>query len=477
MELIFEKTREGRKAYTLPACVECETGVIPEKFLRRNLTNLPEVSELQIVRHYTNLSKRNIGDDGNFYPLGSCTMKYNPKVNEDIAALPGFAKIHPLQREEDVQGALKVMYELEDMLKEVSGMDAVTLQPAAGAHGEFTGLLIARAYHNSKGRTPTKVVVPDTSHGTNPSSAHIAGYQVITVRSKDGNMDLEDLKAHLNDDTAVFMVTNPNTLGLFEKNIEEIAKLVHDAGALMYMDGANFNAIMGVTRPGDFGVDIMHFNLHKTFATPHGGGGPGSGPVGVKGFLAEFLPVPVVRKNGETYSLDSNLPKSIGKVKAYYGNFSIMLRAYAYLRMIGCEGIRKVSEMAVLNANYMKELLKKHYNLPYDRVCKHEFVLSINTFKESGIRALDIAKRLLDYGYHPPTIYFPLIVDEAFMIEPTETEDKETLDLFVETLIKIKEEALSTPDTVKDAPLSLPVKRLDEVTAARNPVLKYEKKR
>ncbi|OGF46269.1 MAG: glycine dehydrogenase (aminomethyl-transferring) [Candidatus Firestonebacteria bacterium RIFOXYC2_FULL_39_67] len=476
MELIFEKTKDGRKAYTLPECAKCQTG-IPEKYLRRNLTNLPEVSELQIVRHYTNLSKRNIGVDGNFYPLGSCTMKYNPKVNEDIAALPGFAKLHPLQSEEDVQGALKVMYELEDMLKEVSGMDAVTLQPAAGAHGEFTGLLIARAYHNSKGRTPTRVIVPDTSHGTNPSSAHIAGYHVVTVRSKDGNMDMEDLKAHLNEDTAVFMVTNPNTLGLFEKNIEEIAKLVHASGALMYMDGANFNAIMGVTRPGDFGVDIMHFNLHKTFATPHGGGGPGSGPVGVKAFLADFLPVPVVRKNGETYSLDSNLPKSIGKVKAFYGNFAVMLRAYAYLRMIGCEGIRKVSEMAVLNANYMKELLKKHYNLPYDRICKHEFVLSINTFKESGIRALDIAKRLLDYGYHPPTIYFPLIVDEAFMIEPTETEDKETLDLFVETLIRIKQEIQETPETVKNAPLDTPVKRLDEVTAARNPVLKYEKKR
>jgi len=477
MELIFEKTKEGRKAYTLPDCVECETGVIPEKFLRRDLTNLPEVSELQIVRHYTNLSKRNIGVDGNFYPLGSCTMKYNPKVNEDIAALPGFSKIHPLQREEDVQGALKVMYELEDMLKELSGMDAVTLQPAAGAHGEFTGLLIARAYHKSRGRTPTKVIVPDTSHGTNPSSAHIAGYQVITVKSKDGNMDIEDLKAHLNEDAAVFMVTNPNTLGLFEKNIEEIAKLVHESGALMYMDGANFNAIMGITRPGDFGVDIMHFNLHKTFATPHGGGGPGAGPVGVKAFLAEFLPVPVVRKNGESYFLESNLPKSIGKVKACYGNFSIMLRAYTYLRMIGSEGIKKVSQMAVLNANYMKELLKKHYNLPYDRICKHEFVLSITTFKENGIRALDIAKRLLDYGYHPPTIYFPLIVDEAFMIEPTETEDKETLDLFVEALLKIKQEALETPETVKNAPLSMPVKRLDEVTAARNPVLKYEKKR
>ena len=477
MELIFEKTKEGRKAYSLPENIECKTGTVPDKFLRRNLTNLPEVSELQIVRHYTNLAKRNIGVDGNFYPLGSCTMKYNPKINEDIAALPGFTKIHPLQNEEDVQGALKVMYELEDMMKELSGMDALTLQPAAGAHGEFTGLLIAEAYHKSKGRKPTKVIVPDTSHGTNPSSAHIAGYHVVTVKSKDGNIDLEDLKAHLNEDTAVLMVTNPNTLGLFEKNIETIAKMVHDVGALMYMDGANFNAIMGVTRPGDFGVDIMHFNLHKTFAAPHGGGGPGSGPVGVKDFLKEFLPVPVVRKSGDKYSLDYNLPKSIGKIKSFYGNFNVMLKSYVYLRMLGKEGIRKVSEMAVLNANYMKELLKKHYNLPYNTVCKHEFVLSINNFKENGIRALDIAKRLLDYGYHPPTIYFPLIVDEAFMIEPTETEDKETLDAFIEALIKIKHEAEQTPELIKDAPLNTNVRRLDEVTAARNPILKYEKKR
>src|SRR3989339_1194589 len=376
MELIFEKTKDGRKAYTLPECAKCQTG-IPEKYLRRNLTNLPEVSELQIVRHYTNLSKRNIGVDGNFYPLGSCTMKYNPKVNEDIAALPGFAKLHPLQSEEDVQGALKVMYELEDMLKEVSGMDAVTLQPAAGAHGEFTGLLIARAYHNSKGRTPTRVIVPDTSHGTNPSSAHIAGYHVVTVRSKDGNMDMEDLKAHLNEDTAVFMVTNPNTLGLFEKNIEEIAKLVHASGALMYMDGANFNAIMGVTRPGDFGVDIMHFNLHKTFATPHGGGGPGSGPVGVNKKLIPFLPISRVIKNSSgKYELDYDYPESIGYVASFYGNFSIILRAYAYILYLGKQGLIETSNNAVLNANYLKERLKERFELAYDRICMHESVFS-----------------------------------------------------------------------------------------------------
>ncbi len=475
MELIFEKTKEGRKAYTLSE--KFGTSAVPDKFLRRNLTNLPEVSELQIVRHYTGLSKRNIGVDSSFYPLGSCTMKYNPKVNEDIAALPGFTRIHPFENEEDVQGALKVMYEFEYMLKALSGMDALTLQPAAGAHGEFTGLLIAQAYHKSKGRKPTRVIVPDTSHGTNPSSAHIAGYHVVTVKSKDGNIDLEDLKGNLNEDTAVLMITNPNTLGLFEKNIEAIAKMVHEAGALLYMDGANFNAIMGITRPADFGVDIMHFNLHKTFAAPHGGGGPGSGPVGVKEFLKEFLPVPVVRKSGDKYSLDYNLPKSIGKVKSFYGNFNVILKSYVYLRMLGKEGVRKVSEMAVLNANYMKELLKKHYNFPYNELCKHEFVLSINTFKEKGIRALDIAKRLLDYGYHPPTIYFPLIVDEAFMIEPTETEDKETLDAFIEVLIKIKEEAEQTPELISDAPFNTAVRRLDEVNAARNPILKYEKKR
>ena len=477
MELIFEKTREGRKAYTLPENIKGGAVDIPDKFLRRNLTNLPEVSELQLVRHYTALSKRNIGVDSNFYPLGSCTMKYNPKINEDIAALPGFTKIHPFQNEEDIQGALKIMYEFEGLLKELSGMEEVALQPAAGAHGELTGLFIAQAYHRSKGRKPGKVIVPDTSHGTNPSSAHLAGYHVVTVRSKDGNIDLDDLKAHLNEDTAVLMLTNPNTLGLFEKDIETISKLAHAAGALLYMDGANFNAIMGITRPGDFGVDIMHFNLHKTFAAPHGGGGPGSGPVGVKAFLKDFLPVPVVRKNDGQYSLDYNLPLTIGKVKAFYGNFNVILKSYVYLRMLGKEGVRKVSEMAVLNANYMKELLKKHYNLPYPSVCMHEFVLSLNTFKENGIGALDIAKRLLDYGYHPPTIYFPLIVEEAFMIEPTETEDKETLDAFIEVLIKIKEEAEQDPQLIKEAPLNTVVKRLDEVTAARNPVLKYEKKR
>ena len=357
MELIFEKTKEGRKAYTLSE--KFGTSAVPDKFLRRNLTNLPEVSELQIVRHYTGLSKRNIGVDSSFYPLGSCTMKYNPKVNEDIAALPGFTRIHPFENEEDVQGALKVMYEFEYMLKALSGMDALTLQPAAGAHGEFTGLLIAQAYHKSKGRKPTRVIVPDTSHGTNPSSAHIAGYHVVTVKSKDGNIDLEDLKGNLNEDTAVLMITNPNTLGLFEKNIEAIAKMVHEAGALLYMDGANFNAIMGITRPADFGVDIMHFNLHKTFAAPHGGGGPGSGPVGVKEFLKEFLPVPVVRKSGDKYSLDYNLPKSIGKVKSFYGNFNVILKSYVYLRMLGKEGVRKVSENGRLKRQLYERTFKK----------------------------------------------------------------------------------------------------------------------
>lgn len=477
MELIFEKTKQGRTGYTLESPFTEKKNLVPDKLLRKEFVDLPEVSELQVVRHYTKLSGRNIGVDGNFYPLGSCTMKYNPKINEDVAAMDGFCKIHPMQDANTVQGALKIIHEMDMMLREISGMDGITFQPAAGAHGELTGLLIAQAYHKDSGRSPKNVLVPDTSHGTNPSSAHIAGFEVVTVNSRDGNIDLDDLRTKLNEDTAVFMVTNPNTLGLFEKDIEKISKMVHDVKGLMYLDGANLNAILGVCRPGDFGIDIMHFNLHKTFSTPHGGGGPGAGPVGVKEFLKDFLPVPVVEKAKDKYIFDYNIPKTIGKVKAFYGNFNVIIRAYVYLRMIGKEGIRKISEMAVLNANYLKEVLKKHFNLPYDSICKHEFVLSMNTFKDKDIRCIDIAKRLLDYGYHPPTIYFPLIVDEAFMIEPTETEDKETLDLFVKSLLDIKKEIEENPQILKDAPFTTPVRRLDEVLAARNPRLKYEKRK
>lgn len=479
-KLIFEISREGRNAYTLPKCDVPEVNA-SEMFGENNLrgveAELPEVSEVDVVRHFTLLSNKNYGVDTGFYPLGSCTMKYNPKINEDMAALPKYTGLHPYQPVETAQGALEMMYELSKMLSEVTGMEKVTLQPAAGAHGELTGLMIIKAYHENRGDFKrTKIIVPDSAHGTNPASASVAGFDIVEIKSDEkGAVDIESLKAALNDEVAGLMLTNPSTLGLFEKNIKEIARLVHEAGGLLYYDGANTNAIMGITRPGDMGFDVVHLNLHKTFSTPHGGGGPGSGPVGVKKDLVEFLPVPVVEKQGENYTLNYNKPLSIGKVKGFYGNFGIMVRAYTYILSMGAEGLKKASELAVLNANYMKDKLKKYYYLPIDEVCKHEFVLGGLGQGLQEVSTLDIAKRLLDYGYHPPTIYFPLIVDSAIMIEPTETESKETLDGFIDAMIKISEEAKENPELVKSAPHDTIVRRLDEVKAARNPVLKWSK--
>ncbi|MED0669457.1 aminomethyl-transferring glycine dehydrogenase subunit GcvPB [Aneurinibacillus aneurinilyticus] len=477
--LIFEMSKPGRVSYSLPVCDVPEvevTSIIPSDFLREAPAELPEVSELQLMRHYTELSKRNHGVDSGFYPLGSCTMKYNPKINEDVARYPGFARIHPYQPEETVQGALQLMYELQEDLAAITGMDAVTLQSAAGAQGEWTGLMMIRAYHESRGEKRTKVIVPDSAHGTNPASASVAGLETITVASDaNGFVDVEALRQVVGPDTAALMLTNPNTLGLFEKGIVEIAEIVHEAGGLLYYDGANANAILGKARPGDMGFDVVHLNLHKTFTTPHGGGGPGSGPVGVKKELLPFLPKPMVIKEDDMYRLDFDRPQSIGRVKAYYGNFGINVRAYTYIRTMGPEGLRLVSENAVLNANYMMRKLAKHYDLPFDYVCKHEFVLSGKCQKKQGVRTLDIAKRLLDFGYHPPTIYFPLIVEECLMIEPTETESKETLDEFIEAMIQIAQEAEVTPEIVQEAPHHTVVSRLDEVLAARKPVLRYTK--
>jgi glycine dehydrogenase subunit 2 len=405
-------------------------------------------------------------------------MKYNPKVHEDVARFSGFARIHPYQPEETVQGALQLMYELQEYLAEITGMDAVTLQPAAGAQGEWTGLMMIRAYHESRGETKRdKVIVPDSAHGTNPASATVAGFKTITIPSNErGLVDVEELKKVLGDDTAALMLTNPNTLGLFEEEIKTIADLVHEAGGLLYYDGANANAILGIARPGDMGFDVVHLNLHKTFTTPHGGGGPGAGPVGVKKDLVAFLPTPHVAKDVEgKYFLNYDIPNSIGRVKGFYGNFGILVRAYTYIRTMGPDGLRQVSENAVLNANYMMRRLEPYYELPYKQHCKHEFVLSGKRQKKLGVRTLDIAKRLLDFGFHPPTIYFPLIVEECLMIEPTETESKETLDRFIDVMIQIAKEAEENPEIVQEAPHNTIIKRLDEVTAARKPILRWEK--
>ncbi|SDX13124.1 aminomethyl-transferring glycine dehydrogenase subunit GcvPB [Paenibacillus sp. CF384] len=474
--LIFELSKPGRVAYSLPPCDVPESdpsAFIPAAMLRQTPAQLPEVYEVDVIRHYTELSRRNFGVDNGFYPLGSCTMKYNPKINEDTARFAGFAKIHPYQPEESIQGALELMYVLQNDLAALTGMDQVTLQPAAGAHGEWTGLMMIRAYHESRGDVRTKVIVPDSSHGTNPASATVAGFETITIKSNEhGMVDLGALRAAVGKDTAALMLTNPSTLGLFEEQIVEIAEIIHEAGGLLYYDGANSNAIMGITRPGDMGFDVVHLNLHKTMSTPHGGGGPGAGPVGVKSTLIPFLPKPLAaRRDDGTYYFDYDRPESIGRVKAFYGNFGILVRAYTYIRTYGPEGLRRVSECAVLNANYMMHRLAPHFELPYPGVCKHEFVMSGRGLKEYGVRTLDVAKRLLDFGYHPPTIYFPLNVEECIMIEPTETESKETLDGFIETMIQIAEEARTNPAIVLGAPYDTVVRRLDETTAARKPVL------
>jgi glycine dehydrogenase subunit 2 len=478
--LIFELSTPGRIGYSLPEMDVPElelSGLLPEGYLRVEEPELPEVSELDIMRHYTALSRRNHGVDSGFYPLGSCTMKYNPKINENVARFNGFAHVHPLQDESSVQGALELLYDLQQHLIEITGMDEVTLQPAAGAHGEWTGLMMIRAYHEANGDLKrTKVIVPDSAHGTNPASATVAGLETITVKSNEyGLVDLEDLRRVVGEDTAALMLTNPNTLGLFEENIIEMAEIVHAAGGKLYYDGANLNAVLSKARPGDMGFDVVHLNLHKTFTGPHGGGGPGSGPVGVKADLIPFLPKPVIAKRGEEYVFDYDRPQSIGRVKPFYGNFGINVRAYTYIRSMGPDGLKAVTEYAVLNANYMMRRLAEYYDLPFDKHCKHEFVLSGRRQKKLGVRTLDIAKRLLDFGYHPPTIYFPLNVEECIMIEPTETESKETLDSFVDIMIQIAKEVEENPEIVQEAPHTTVVGRMDEATAARKPILKYQK--
>ncbi len=475
MKTIFEKSSAGRLGVSLEELDVKQKKVIPDRFLRDSL-DLPELSELDIVRHYTALSKLNYSIDCQFYPLGSCTMKYNPKVNEDVAKLPGFTHIHPYQDEK--QGCLKLMFELEKMLCEITGMSRFSLQPAAGAQGELTGLMIIRAYFADKSEGRKKILVPDSAHGTNPASVTLCGFEAVQITSDDtGCIDIEDLKQKMSKDVAGLMLTNPNTLGLFEKNILDITRIVHDAGGLVYCDGANMNAMLGIAKPTDMGCDIIHLNLHKTFSTPHGGGGPGSGPLGVVDKLVKFLPMPVVEWNSEekNYSLNYALEKSIGKITTFYGNFGVMVKAYSYIKSLGTS-LKDVARNAVLNANYLKAKLKGHYNVPYDDVCMHEFVLNDEGLPNE-VTTNDIAKRLLDYGHHPPTVYFPLNVKGAIMIEPTETENKDTLDSFAEALIKIKQEAKEDPDQVKTAPHTTPVKKLDEVKAAREPKLKWEKKK
>nr|WP_285840835.1 aminomethyl-transferring glycine dehydrogenase subunit GcvPB [Cytobacillus kochii] len=478
--LIFELSKPGRIGYSLPEMdiPEVElSDLLPAEYIRQEDADLPEVSELDIMRHYTALSKRNHGVDSGFYPLGSCTMKYNPKVNENVARYNGFAHLHPLQDESSVQGAMELLYDLQEHLIEITGMDEVTLQPAAGAHGEWTGLMMIRAYHEANGDfNRTKVIVPDSAHGTNPASATVAGFETLTVKSNDqGLVDLEDLRRVVGDDTAALMLTNPNTLGLFEENILEMAEIVHGAGGKLYYDGANLNAVLSKARPGDMGFDVVHLNLHKTFTGPHGGGGPGSGPVGVKEDLIPYLPKPILVKTEEGYTFNYDRPQSIGRVKPYYGNFGINVRAYTYIRSMGPDGLKAVTENAVLNANYMMRKLAPAFDLPYDKHCKHEFVLSGKRQKKLGVRTLDIAKRLLDFGYHPPTIYFPLNVEECMMIEPTETESKETLDSFIDAMLQIAKEAEENPEVVQEAPHTTVIGRLDETLAARKPVLRYQK--
>ena len=476
-EVIYTKSKTGRRGIKFPASGVAEKDLskfIPENLLNKEKIKLPELTELDVMRYFINLSQKNFSIDNVFYPLGSCTMKYNPKINEYTAGLDGFTNIHPEQNEEFAQGALELMYNLQEQLKEITGMDAISLQPAAGAHGEFAGMLIVKKYFEKIGEKRTKVIVPDSSHGTNPATAKMCGFDTIEIKSNsEGIVDIEELKKVLDNETAAIMMTNPNTLGLFEENILEISKLVHEAGALLYYDGANLNAIMGITKPRIMGFDIVHLNLHKTFATPHGGGGPGAGPIGVAGKLADFLPVPVVGFNGEKYYLNCDLKDTIGKVKAYYGNFGVLVRAYTYILMMGGKGLKQVSEDAVLNANYLKEKLKKTYKLPYDRTCMHEFVLSGDLQKEKGVNTMGIAKRLMDSNIHPPTVYFPLIVHEAMMIEPTETESKETLDNFVEVMEEINREINEDPELVLERPVKTPVSRVDETLAARQPNLRF----
>ena len=477
-KLIFDLSREGRQGYSLPANKwEQSVSQLPEGLLRSEEPALPQVSELDVVRHYTNLSQMNFGVDSGFYPLGSCTMKYNPKINEEIAAMPAFAGIHPLQPAESVQGALMIYRDLAKALASITGMAEFTLNPFAGAHGELTGLMIIRQYHMSRGDNKrTRIIVPDSAHGTNPASAAVCGLEIVQVKSKaNGLVDVEDLKPLLDDTIAGIMMTNPNTLGLFEKDIKEIAALVHECGGLLYYDGANMNPLMGVVRPGDMGFDVLHLNLHKTFSTPHGGGGPGAGPVGVAQHLVPFLPVPrVMEDEAGTLYIEGDNEEACGQISGFMGNFGVLLRAYTYILMLGKQNVRMAGPLAVLGANYIKESLKDCYNLPIDSVCKHEFVFDGLLDQSTGVTTLDIAKRLLDYGFHAPTIYFPLLFHQSIMIEPTETESKETLDGFIEIMRHIAAEAASDPESLKTAPHTTPVRRLDETTAARQPILCYK---
>ena len=476
MQLIYEKSRPGRRAGSLPAYEGLPTVTVPPHLARAAAPRLPEIAEPDLVRHVTGLANRNFGIDTGFYPLGSCTMKHNPRLNERAAALPGFANLHPCQDEEAAQGALELMWRLQEILREVTGLDAVTLQPAAGSQGELTGLLVMRAYFQDRGEDVERreIVLPDTAHGTNPASVVMAGYEVVGLKTDErGNIDVDDLRAKVGPRTAGLMLTNPSTLGLFEENIEEIERVLHGAGALMYYDGANLNAVCGISRPGDMGFDIVHINLHKTFSQPHGGGGPGGGPIAVRAMLDPFLPKPQVVRDGDRFRLDHDRPKSIGKVRGWLGPFGVFVRSYAFIRRYGPE-LKEMSEAAVLNANYMLARLKDSYELPYDRLCMHEFVLSARGLKrEHGVTALDVAKRLMDFDYHPPTVYFPLVVPEALMIEPTESEARETLDAFCDAMIEIAREAAEAPERVKAAPTTRPVRRLDEVLAAKRLVLRF----
>ena len=475
---IYEKSCCGRRAYSLPATDVPELpldDLVPPGLRRQAPARLPEMSEVDIVRHFTGLSTLNFGVDSGSYPLGSCTMKYNPRVNETTAQLEGFAGLHPYQPESLAQGALELMWDLGEWLAEIAGLARTTLQAAAGAHGELTGLLIIRAHHLAQGRGPKRVIIPDTAHGTNPASVVMGGFTPAPVRSDaSGGVDLEHLREVLAEgDIAGLMLTNPNTLGVFDEHIVEIARLVHEAGGLLYYDGANSNAVLGISRPGDMGFDIVHFNTHKTFSTPHGGGGPGAGPIVVSEELAPYLPVPLVEKAEDgRFFFDFDRPQSIGKMRTFYGNFGVLVRAYTYIRGLGPDGLRRVSETAVLNANYVMEAMRDLLDVPYERRCMHEFVASATPLKEHGVRALDVAKRLLDYGVHPPTTYFPLIVDEALMIEPTETESREDLDRMVDAFRRIVQEAHYDPEKLREAPVTMPVRRLDEAEAARRPVLR-----
>lgn len=477
---IFEKNTPGRKGYTLPRneinlkLSDC----LPERFLRKTAARLPEVSELDVMRHFIELSHMNHFIEKGFYPLGSCTMKYNPKINETLVRREGLSAIHPLQSEDTVQGALEILYQLQKDLAEISGFSNVTLQPVAGAQGEFTGLKIISAYHNCKGnKQKTQIILPDSAHGTNPASVVLAGYEVVEIPSNEkGMIDINALRQAVNEKTAGFMLTNPNTLGLFETQVEEISSIIHEVDGLVYMDGANFNALLGYIKPGEIGFDIMHYNLHKTFSTPHGGGGPGSGPIGVREDLVKFLPVPMIAEKDGKYHLDYGHQKtSIGKVHSFFGNFAVNVRAFIYIKMLGAAGLKRVSENALINANYLRKMLEDHYYIPFNQICMHEFVASGKWQKDRyDIRTFDIAKRILDKGFHAPTVYFPLIVPEALMIEPTETESKSTLDSFIEAMIEIAEECEKNPDLLKSAPVNTPVRRVDDTLAVRELNVKYE---